>query len=291
MEIGQHHLFLKAYGAFDATARHLSMRRAAEELGVMPSAVSHQIRAIESVLEVPLFERRHRQLALSAEGRLLHEVRTAFEDIAATRLRLLDDAFAGTLSIMSPPAFSSQWLMPRLPAFLARYPELTLRCRARPVAQASSAFAADVGIVFGARELPGRVVEPLVELDMFPVCAPAYARGWEHGTIDALREATLVHENDGALWTAWFETTATEQFRARRDVYAGTTHDALALAAAGGVVAINDDFMGSALLRDGAPLRPFGERALLPPGIASELVEAFRRWIRAEVRGTGWAAR
>lgn len=292
MKVGNRHLPWKALSAFEVVGRRGSMRAAAEELAVTPSAVSHQVRALEHALGRALFERRGRQLALTAEGRLmLDAVGAAFDRIGSTSLRLMDDAFVGTLSIAVPPAFSLQWLMPCLPRFLARFPRLTLRSEPCPSGGRPNANA-DVVIAFGTTSFPGRRVSTLVELEMFPVCAPDYARARGEFTSDALRAATLVHEDDGALWTAWFEATGTEQFRPAREVFAGTTHDALACAAGGGGVAIDDGFMGAAAKGDGRLVRPFGAQsfafghyaiALPPEGSASAPAEAFHDWIVAEL--------
>ncbi len=293
MRIGTKDVSLKSIATFEAVGRHLSMRRAAEDLSVTPSAVSHQIRALEQSLGLTLFDRRSRKLSLSDDGRRLFEtVRHALEGIAATTLQLGNDAFTGSISIAAPPSFSTQWLLPRLVGFLEAFPDLSVTCSTLPSINPPVAPDADVAIVFGQHAFPGRVVDRLVELDMFPVCAPGHMGDQPVLSPDDLRDHTLIHEDQGALWAAWFEATGTEQFKPKRSIFVASAHDALALAGAGGGIAINDSFMGSTLLQRGALIRPFGAESfrfgsysMVTSTAASSRppVQAFKRWLVDEV--------
>ncbi|HSW22776.1 MAG TPA: LysR family transcriptional regulator, partial [Burkholderiaceae bacterium] len=94
---------LNALRAFDATARHLTVVKAADELSVTPSAVSHQLRALEDALGVQLFTRHKTRLKLTAQGEaLLPSVRAAFQMIAAAAARLGDVVMVGDLVVSAP---------------------------------------------------------------------------------------------------------------------------------------------------------------------------------------------
>ena len=297
MRVGDKWISLNALHTFEAAGRHLHMRLASEELNVTQSAVSHQVRALEASLGVALFRRTRRRLTLTAEGaRLLRTVQGALESIGAVSAQLGRDAFSGELTLGLLRSFSTQWLMPRLPDFLARFPNLTLRCRILP--QAAPALPADVdlAVLFDDYRFPGKRVETLVDLAFFPVCAPSLAGGSTPLPIEALRHATLIHEDGSELWARWFSAVGVEQLTTARQVYVESTHEALALAVGGGGFAINDAFKGALPLAQGQLVRPFGARVAKhgryvlithPAPRCSEAASAFASWLRRQVAAMG----
>ena len=113
--------FLKG---FEAAGRLLSFTRAAEELFLTQSALSRQVQALEEALGVPLFERRHRALALTSAGQAFHRDVTA----ALTALAAAADAVHGAVrapgvTLSTTVSFASLWVIPRLAAFRARHPD------------------------------------------------------------------------------------------------------------------------------------------------------------------------
>lgn len=112
--------------AFEAAARQLSFKRAAAELGVTPTAVSHQIKLLESYCGQQLFQRRPRPLALTRAGlQLFPMVRDGFE-LFAEALAKVRGGTSGKLRITTTNAFAARWLVPRLPGWRAQYPRLKL---------------------------------------------------------------------------------------------------------------------------------------------------------------------
>src|SRR4030095_14082375 len=104
---------LNALRAFEAAARHLSQTKAADELNVSPGAVSHQIRALEALLGVELFERRVRAIALTAAGKLLSPgVHTGCLQIREAVDGLRRAGNEGVLVVSPPPGLTSKWLAP-----------------------------------------------------------------------------------------------------------------------------------------------------------------------------------
>ncbi len=293
MRIGSRHLPLNALMGFEAAGRHLNMRRAAEELNVTQSAISHQVRTLERALDRPLFESNRRRLVLTSDGRrLLAAVRQGLDGIASTAMQLGEDAYSTSLSVASPPAFGSLWLVPRLARFLEMFPDLALSLHQLPAQAEESLPRVDLAIVFNAVRYPGMRVETLVELEMFPVCAPELILAKDPISADSLRDATLIHEDDGAIWARWFAAMGAEQAAPRRNLYASSTQDALALARAGAGFAIDDGFLGGRPLAEGALVRPFGalsfafgqyalvtppQDRMTPPAIA------FADWLRREI--------
>ena len=109
--------------AFEAAARHLSFKAAASELGVTPTAVSHQIKLLEQHCGQPLFRRRPRPLTLTAAGwQLFPVVRDSFQRIGAALDSVQFAATGGRLRVTATNAFAARWLVPRLPRWRETYP-------------------------------------------------------------------------------------------------------------------------------------------------------------------------
>ena len=170
---------LNALRAFEAAARHLSLTKAALELNVTPGALSHQIRGLEDHLGLKLFDRGVRSIALTAAGKaLLPGLQAGFVHIRDALLSLdrLDDL--RVLVISAPPGFTSKWLAPRLYRFSIAHPEIDVRVSS---SINNANFTTD-GVDAAVRNLPvdaaedeALEVEPLIDLNLAPVCSPALA--------------------------------------------------------------------------------------------------------------------
>jgi LysR family transcriptional regulator, glycine cleavage system transcriptional activator len=113
--------------AFEAAARHLSFKRAAAELSVTPTAISHQIKLLEAHCGRLLFQRRPRPLKLTFAGEQLFPViRDGFEAFADALTAVRSGAAGGRLRVTATNAFAARWLVPRLPGWRAAYPRLKL---------------------------------------------------------------------------------------------------------------------------------------------------------------------
>jgi LysR family glycine cleavage system transcriptional activator len=163
--------------AFEATARHLSMTRAAAELNVSASAISQQIASLEAYLGRPLFRRANRRLILTASGalmapklsnalNLLHE---AIDDSLPARRQQ-------TLNVKVTTSFGSQWLMNRLDGFRSRHPNLTVQVSATAEPIESDRSAAEIEIRYGTGDWTDVDAALLVEEYIFPVCHPELLR-------------------------------------------------------------------------------------------------------------------
>ncbi|MEW5889266.1 MAG: LysR family transcriptional regulator [Pseudomonadota bacterium] len=119
---------LTSLRAFEAAARHMSFKKAAEELHVTPAAVSQQIKALEDYLGVALFRRLTRALELTDDAQaMLPKLREGFECLTAAVERTCHHGPRGTLVLSAPPSFAARWLMPRLQRFTEAHPEVELR--------------------------------------------------------------------------------------------------------------------------------------------------------------------
>lgn len=165
---------LAALRAFEAAARHLSFRRAADELVVTPTAISHQIRLLEDTLGQPVFVRHVRRVALTPAGSLLYPVlRDGFDafdravgQIGAVRSRPSVILSATTL-------FTARRLVPALGAFAKTHPDIDLHLHASDLPVDLSAGHADIAVRYGGRPARDLVAEPLVSDRFGILCSPA----------------------------------------------------------------------------------------------------------------------
>lgn len=119
---------LTALRAFESAARLLSFKAAALELAVTPTAVSHQIRSLETWLGVPLFERLPRQVRLTESGeRLFRSLHGALLEVAQSVDALRPQRSTASLTVSTTPAFAALWLVPRLGRFYSAHPGINLR--------------------------------------------------------------------------------------------------------------------------------------------------------------------
>jgi DNA-binding transcriptional LysR family regulator len=197
---------IRGLRAFCAAARRLSFKAAAEELCVTPSAVSHQIKALEERLQAALFERRTHELVLTHLGLelraevepLLHEldnVTARFEQRLGRRR---------VLRISVTPFFGSELLVPQLSGFADRYRAVELRVETTEVG-ATPAAGCDASIVLLPAPPAAMAAHPLFALTLAPACSPRLAKERSLTEPRALLDATLiVHHGRPNAWQDWF---------------------------------------------------------------------------------------
>ncbi|GAB4063980.1 LysR family transcriptional regulator [Ancylobacter sonchi] len=163
---------LNGLKAFEAAARHLNFRLAAEELGVTQGAVAQQVRGLEADLGVRLFERLPRTLALTGEGRgYTADVRRAFDIIARATADLLPQPI--TLTISTTPTFASKWLIPRLPDLTSQHPELDIHILATDRVSSFQRDGVDLAVRYGHPPFAsGLASQLLFRQEIIAVCSP-----------------------------------------------------------------------------------------------------------------------
>ena len=164
---------MNALRGFEAAARHGSFHRAAEELHVTPSAISHQIKTLEGYLGLTLFERVGRRVQLSSAGaKYLESIGRAFDEIDIASKRLMAAPNADTINISVSPAFLTRWLVPRIREFQERYPDIELRLSAcgGPIDFARTDI--DMAIYFGTGDWDNVECQFLRPVVLVPVCSP-----------------------------------------------------------------------------------------------------------------------
>jgi LysR family glycine cleavage system transcriptional activator len=186
---------LSALRAFEATARHLSMRRAADELSVTPTAVSHQIRRLEDALGVALFERQVRALRLTEAGERLYPVLNTGFDAFAQAIHAIRAPEAAPIrqrvTLTAPMGLAARWFVPRLGEYATRHPEVDLRIHASDTVVDLHGGSADLAVRYGETPAaqPGLVAEHLFGDAYAPVCHP----GLSVRSHDDLARVPLIH--------------------------------------------------------------------------------------------------
>lgn len=196
---------LAALRAFEAAARHGNFSRAAEEIHVTHGAISHQVRALEEELGVPLFTRHGKRIAITPEGeRFAATLRRALTDISVAAAVLQADARQKRLTITALPSFAARWLSPRLGRFIEQHPDMEVMLQSSNQLTDFARESVDVGIRFGHGVYPGLTVEKIMDDYYYPVASPRFNRGRFPRTPDELAQHTLLRCHMEP-WTPWFE--------------------------------------------------------------------------------------
>ena len=165
---------LASLRAFEAVARHLSFRRAADELFVTHAAISHQIKSLETELGVKLFERNSRSVTLTDEGNQYYPIiRNSLEAIAKGTENLKGEKGYEELVVQSYSSFINAWLLPRLTQFQSRNSNIHVRIKTSFEDADIARQQYDVGIFNGPFADDHLFVLELFNIDMFPVCSPS----------------------------------------------------------------------------------------------------------------------
>jgi len=276
--------------AFEAAARHMSFKNAALELGLTPTAVSHQIKQLESLSGQMLFTRHVRRVELTSQGRTFAEaIGPAIGEIGAAFERLSVGTDRKTVTLGAGPIFAARWLVPRLADFWDAHPGIDLWLHHSPLPVWRQMERFDMAIAWGKGDWPGLDCTPMLRIDVTPVLAPDFAdtHGAPRSPAD-LRRLPLLHHRDGDGWRQWFETAGVPV----PDILPGTVfEDANVLlqatlsgrGAALGIVQFVEDE-----LKAGRLIRPFplqvdpGDAYYLihrPNALANEAVAAARDWL------------
>jgi len=198
--------------AFEAAARHLSFKEAANELGLTPTAISHQIRLLEEYCGEKLFRRRPRPLALSDAGaRLFPVIRDGFDGFAAALSSLPSEAEEKPLRVTTTSAFASRWLVPRINLWREVHPDIPLSIIGVDRVINLDAGEADLAIRY-ARSAPRDASREILRDQFYPVCSPKLlADGPTIHRASDIGGYPLIHfdwfANDATApnWKRWFE--------------------------------------------------------------------------------------
>lgn len=271
--------------AFEAAARHLSFTAAAAELNMTQSAVSQQIKSLESHLRQPLFYRRPRALELTVMGmNYVPVVREAFQTLSRGTRMLMDGGTSKALHVEANVTFTTQWLAPRLPRLYARHPDMHLHITTSIWDQMERAEDPDIEFRFLMSQDADPAAERLTWDRFYPVCAPDY-----RVTLAEIENHRLFYTTAMmATWDIWAEGM---ELGKPKITHCQVLETGLAATQAGAGLCMAHDSAVSHLLAQGRLIKPFAHEADMPEAYflkvnpkadSNPQAKAFSAWVRDE---------
>jgi LysR family glycine cleavage system transcriptional activator len=276
--------------SFESAARHGSFTRAASELNLSQGAVSRQVCQLEERLGVRLFERIRQKVVLTDIGRIymreIAQILSALGD--STRKAMASGGTTGILNLAVYATFAIRWLVPRLPGFLEKNPNVTVRLSARPSQFDFSVEPFDSAIHFGSPVWAGTFAHHLMNEEIVVVCSAEYQRANRILKPADLSRAVLLHETTRpTAWSDWFRKMGVEVPNAFR----GPIFDQFGMIAQAAISGlgvallpkflIEEELVARKLLPLFDVLRSDDSYCLMVPEPRAEtpLVKAFTEWI------------
>jgi len=286
---------LNALKAFESSARHLSFTKAAAELNVTPAAISHQVKALEELLAMPLFHRLTRALRLTEAGQAaLPMLSQGFDKLAQGVEQMRAHCESKLLTISVSPSFGAMWLMPRLEQFRRRHPDIEIRIDGTDRLADLVRDEVDVAVRYGPGGYNGVRVDYLFSQVNTPVCSPMLLNG-EHpmSQPDDLRHHTLLHvdwKDAEASWRMWLLAAGLHDIDPTRGPRFTQENMAVQAALDGQGVALIGDMLVADDLSAGRLVRPFDPSFSTPlkfsyfllsarDSVEQPKVAAFRDWL------------
>ena len=284
---------LSALRAFEAAARLGSFKAAAQELAVTPTAVSHQIRALEAQTELVLFDRAVRKVTLTDVGAQLYPVlRDGFDAFESTLARLAQRHTRKQVSISATNAFTVKWLVPRMADFRRRHPDIDLQLQASDDLVDLRSTAVDIAIRYGRGPYPGLAVQPLFTDRFAPVANPhlGVASPKDLARVPLIRFDWKRPRPENPTWERWFSVAKRPFPQQASQLRFSDEGHAIQAAVAGHGIALVSLALIADELEAGHLVQPFGPvidghtyhlatHADRPP---SAPVQAVARWLRAQ---------
>ncbi|WP_198969140.1 LysR substrate-binding domain-containing protein [Xylophilus sp. ASV27] len=292
--------------AFEAVARHLNFRAAAEEMSLTQSAVSRQIQSLEEDVGVPLFLRHTRAVELTGAGaQLLRAVQPSLYSMDSAVQQIRQTAGRRSVSISTWASFASMWLIPRLEAFQRDHPDIDIRIDATDVPVDLETTDVDVALRYsvpariasGAERLFGEqlavVASPWLLQDGTPLREPADLNRF---TLIEAGDLYHSHHTEWLSWQRWAEAHGVGRLAPRRWLYFNYAHQIAQAALAGQGVALARmplvaDSLAAGDLVEVLPQHkldsPLAYWLLIAPRRAARPeVKAFRDWLRMQAAMT-----
>jgi len=288
---------LTALRAFEAAARHMSFAAAADELSVTRAALSFQIKELEKLLGTPLFIRRHRAVELTEAGQILVPgTARGFTEIM-NAWRMVDNHQRGNrITITTGPAFTSNWLSPRLGRFVRENPNIEIRLATSLALLDFTRDDIDLAIRFSGENTADNLFsEDLLEEIVLPVARPEIAQSLKQPR--DLLNTTLIE--DGSLkflvsppdWSSWFKAAGVRK-KPKTSLSFNQADHAVDSALQGSGAVLGRFSMVSSALRNGTLIAPFPLalstngffRIICPRGHEDKLtIVRFMAWLKQEV--------
>ncbi len=196
---------LHLFSIFEAAARLESFRLAGEELFITPSAVSHQIKSLETFLGFALFQRKSRGVSLNAAGKIyLHYVQQSLDLLEQGTKKITTKFSCPALKISTFPTMASNVIIPQLSLFQSAHPEVEIRIETGMNITDLRYDDYDLAIRVGKGDWPGVKIKKLLDLKIKAVCSPEFAKKYQLTSPKQISEVPLIDlSNMSNIWQQW----------------------------------------------------------------------------------------
>jgi len=286
---------LRSLRVLEAAVRHENYTRAADELALTHSAVSHQIHALEEALGVRLLQREGRRMRPTESGRQLAlDVRTTLDTLNAAVERVRGGDAGNIVTVSTLPSFAAAWLVARLGSFLDGYPHVELRLQSTTALADFRNDGVDVAIRFGTGGYDDLVSEKMFDDEYFPTLSPKLARANRVRKPADLARVPLLRIRN-TPWASWFEAAGVDIPEPRRGPVFDDSELALQAAVQGQGAVLTRGSLAAMKLRNGTLVAPFDLRLPSPrtcflvyprQHLNKPAVKLFRDWLFEELRAS-----
>ena len=281
--------------AFEVATRHTTFTSASQELHVTQSAVSHQLKHLEDLWGLQLFQR-GKSLQLTPAGAALAPiVREFFMNLDATLTDLREQKGRVRLKVSTTYSFALKWLLPRLPGLSQQHPQILITLETSDKAIKFSSTDSDVAIRLGNGHYPALHSEFMLREQIFPVASPDLLKrfGTPHEPAELLRYPLLTRDGADLVpkWEAWFEHVGVGVSPFKESVRFADTNITIEAALLGQGIALARSGHVEAEINDGSLIRlfdvPFASPVayyfVCPKGIETQPhIVSFRNWLMVQ---------
>jgi LysR family glycine cleavage system transcriptional activator len=279
---------------FEAAGRNLSFKKAAEELFLTPSAISHQIKSLEAYLGITLFSRQARGVKLTLAGSsYLTVVQEVFEKLDQGTIQLKNKYSSQSLRIATFSSLASNIIIPRLGLFQHAFPEIELNIETSAQLLDLRYYDVDIALRLGKGDWPGVISEKIFDLHVSPMCSPAFAQKHKLTSISQIPHVPLITLStiEGA-WSRWAKIVGLTGLELHSSLSLGS-YDAVIQAAQQGLgLALGALPLENSALSNGQLVKPFKEQiqfeqscyaVYLPQEKQRQDICIFLRWFKQQV--------
>ncbi|MBC3809535.1 transcriptional regulator GcvA [Undibacterium seohonense] len=285
---------LNSLTTFEAAARHQSYSLAAAELHITHSAISQQMRVLEDSLGVTLFERKGRQMQLTAEGtQLLKQIQPALRQISRALAQLKTEKRTPAIRVATLQSFATFWLLPRLRQFQNAHPDLAIHIQAAIGLVNLDKTQTDIAIRFGLGKWEDYDAEKLLDDQLYPVCSPDFNGGRFPASPKHLRNFRILCVENGREWQNWSQLAGIEITSFKHETHHSDSNLMLTAAKAGQGIAVARHSLVAGEIEAGNLVRLFDLIApsdysyylVTPKGLQkNDALQAFEQWLKKEAK-------
>nr|WP_315476610.1 transcriptional regulator GcvA [uncultured Undibacterium sp.] len=283
---------LNSLATFEVAARHKSYSLAAAELHITHSAISQQMRLLEDSLGVALFERKGRQMQLTAEGvQLLKQIQPALRQITRALAQVKTEKRVPAIRVATLQSFATFWLLPRLGKFQTAYPDLAIHIQAAIGLVNLDKTKTDIAIRFGLGKWDDYNAEKLLDDQLYPVCSPDFNAGKLPSHPRQLGNYRILSVENGREWRNWSQLAGVDISLFKHETHHSDSNLMLTAAKAGQGIAVARHSLVAGEIAAGNLIRLFDLIApsdynyyLVTPKDLKKSValQAFEDWLKKE---------